>query len=186
LIVVSGPSGVGKTTVVRRLCGRPGLERVITVTTREPRPHEIDGKDYHFRTPEEFEKGEREGRFLETATIFGNRYGTPKSSILDPVAAGKCVVADIDSQGARSVRDMEVDAVFFLIAPPSLEELERRLKGRKTETPENVARRLEAARNELAQEDLYDVVVVNETVDRTVERIVGELKSRGIICKEGD
>ncbi len=179
--MVSGPSGVGKTTVVRRLCQLPDLERAVTATTRDPRPHEMDGKDYHFLTREEFENGIRDGRFLETATIFGNLYGTPKSSILDPVEKGKCVLVDIDSQGARSIRELEVKALFFLIAPPSMEELERRLKGRETESPENLARRLNAARHELEQKELYDVVVVNETVDRTVLRIEEELKSRNIL-----
>ena len=97
------------------------------------------------------------------------------------VLKGKKVVADIDTQGARSVRNLDVEAIFFLIAPPSQEELERRLKGRDTESPESLTRRLDAARHELEQTDLYDVVVVNETVDRTVNRIGEELKIRSIL-----
>ena len=172
---------MGKTTVVRKLCDEMNLDRVVTATTRTPRDHEKNGKDYHFLTRTEFEKGIEDGRFLETATIFGNYYGTPKSSIVDPVAEGKNVVADIDSQGAKSVRALDVEAIFLLIVPPSQEELERRLKGRQTETDESLTRRLKAAKHELEQKDLYDVVVVNETVERTVERIGEELRARSIL-----
>ena len=172
---------MGKTTVVRKLCQEQSFERVVTATTRDPRPHETNGKDYYFLTRQEFEKGIEEDRFLETATIFGNLYGTPKSSILKPVTEGKTVVADIDTQGARSVRDLDVNALFFLIAPPSQEELERRLKGRDTESQESLTRRLNAAKHELEQTELYDIVVVNEMVDRTVHQIVTELKVRSIL-----
>jgi guanylate kinase len=181
LIVISGPSGVGKTTVARELCRRPGFVKVTTATTRAPRPKEADGKDYHFLTRERFEEGIGKGEFLEHATIFGNLYGTPKKSIEDAVAAGKRVVVDIDSQGAKSVRALGVPAVLIFIAPPSLEELRRRLTDRKTDAPEAIERRLRAAESEIAESRVYDVVVTNRTVEQTVADIEEALRKRGIL-----
>lgn len=181
LIVLSGPSGVGKTTVARRLCARPDCVKVVTATTRKPRPNEVNGRDYHFYERAAFEAGIAKGEFLEHATIFGNLYGTPKQSILGPLAEGKTVVVDIDSQGARSIRPMKLDAVFVFIAPPSLDELRRRLTDRKTDAAEVIERRMAAAAAEIERSGEYDVVVVNRTVEQTVADIEAELKKRGIL-----
>jgi guanylate kinase len=141
----------------------------------------VNGKDYYFRTREEFEEGIRKGEFLESATIFGNLYGTPRKSIEAAMAEGKKVVVDIDSQGARSVRALHWDACFVFIAPPSLEELRQRLVHRKTESPEVVQRRLQAAESEIAQSGSYDFVVTNRTVEQTVKEIEIELRKRKIL-----
>ncbi len=172
---------MGKTTVARRLCRRPGFVKVTTATTRAPRAGEVDGKDYRFLTRERFEEGIRQGEFLEHATIFGNLYGTPKKAIEKDVAAGRRVVVDIDSQGARSVKAMGGNAVFVFVVPPSLDELRRRLTARKTETSEALERRLRAAEAEMAQREWYDVVVTNRTVDQTVEDIEASLRERKIL-----
>lgn len=181
LIVLSGPSGVGKTTVARRLCRRAGFVKAITATTRAPRTGEVDGKDYRFLTRERFEEGIRQGEFLESATIFGNLYGTPKKAIEEELAAGRRVIVDIDSQGARSVKAMGWNAVFVFVVPPSVEELRRRLTERNTETSEALERRLRAAEAEMAERGWYDVVVTNRTVDQTVEEIETALLERKIL-----
>mgnify|MGYP001579782918 CR=1 FL=1 len=181
LVVISGPSGVGKTTVAKRLCSQPSFVRVMTATTRPPRSNETNGRDYDFLSRERFEEGIAKGEFLEHATIFGNLYGTPKKSIEGAIAAGKRVVVDIDSQGARSMRALGLPAVLVFIVPPSLEELKRRLEGRNTEGETSLRRRLEAAQAEIARSGEYDVVVTNRTVEQTVTDIEDELKKRAIL-----
>jgi len=181
LVVLSGPSGVGKTTIAKKLCARPGFVKVTTATTRPARPNEVHGRDYLFLMREKFEEGIAKGEFLEHATIFGNLYGTPRKAVEESVAVGKRVVLDIDSQGARSVRGLGLRAVFVFIAPPSLSELRRRLEGRKTEGDTSLKRRLEAAQAEIERSREYDVTVVNRTVDQTVQDIETELKNRGIL-----
>jgi guanylate kinase len=180
LLVVSGPSGVGKTTIAERL-KKAGLPKVMTTTTRAPRAGEVNGREYRFLSRAEFESAIARGEFLEYAEIVGNLYGTPKAEIETQLAAGKLVMVDIDTQGARSVRKLGLPAVFVFVAPPDMAELRKRLEGRKTETPEIVARRLAKAEQEMAEKDSYDRVVVNDTVDRAVEEILGVLRSRKLI-----
>jgi guanylate kinase len=176
--VVSGPSGVGKTTVVDRLLGRPGFARSITATTRKPRGAEQDGRDYLFLARETFERGVRDGRFLEHAVVYGNLYGTPRDEVEKVLARGEVCLLNIDVQGAEALRKSGLPVVTVFIHPPSLEELERRLLGRATEGAEDARRRCEIARKEVAEAGRFDLQVVNRTVDATVDEIDGFLRGR--------
>ena len=181
LLVVSGPSGVGKTTIARKLAEVDGIVRVMTTTTRAKRPKEVGGRDYRFLTRAEFEAAVGRGEFLEYAEIDGNLYGTPKAEIERRIAEGKLVLADIDVQGVRAVRELGLLAMFVFIAPPDMAELRRRLEGRKSEGPEAVARRLARAEREMAEKDSYDVVVTNVAVERTLEEILAAVRGRGYL-----
>ena len=181
LLVLSGPSGVGKTTIARRLRETPGILRVMTATTRGRRPQEVDGRDYRFLTREAFQAAIARGEFLEHAEIDGNLYGTPKAEIEARVAEGRLVMVDIDPQGARAVRSLGLPTFQVFIAPPDMAELRRRLEGRASESPEALKQRLERADREMGQKDAYDAVVVNHTVDGAVAEILGLLRSRGLL-----
>jgi guanylate kinase len=181
LIVLSGPSGAGKSTLVGAVRKRlPDLEFSISCTTRKPRPGELHGREYFFLTPEEFEARSQAGGFVEEARVFANRYGTLKSEVLDRVRRGADVILDIDVQGAGQIRkaaerDVELAnaAVFVLIAPPSLEVLESRLRSRATDSEEQLALRLAAAERELEKFRLYDYVVVNDDLATAVNELEG-------------
>ena len=174
LVVVSGPSGVGKTTVVDELLTTPGYARAVTATTRAPREGEIDGTDYLFLSREEFLAGVERGEFLEHAVVYGYLYGTPRRHVEEIVERGEVCILNVDVQGGAEVRKQREDAFLVFITAPSVAELERRLRGRGTEDEEVVARRLAAARRELERRDEYDVTVVNDDLDRTI----GEIRSR--------
>ena len=174
LIVLSGPSGVGKDAVLAPLFSAetcpPRLRRCITATTRAPRPGEIEGVDYFFLSREEFERRIAEGFFLEHATYAGRSYGTPRWWVEAEVAGGNDVLLKIDVQGALQVRSQAPEAVLVFIAPPSVEELERRLRGRDPGAdPDDLARRLAIAREELALARQYDYLVVNDRIEKAVE-----------------
>lgn len=180
LIVLSGPSGVGKTTVVHRLieeCTLP-LELSISATTRAPRPGEGGGKSYHFLSREDFERRRVAGEFLECCEVFGKDhwYGTLREPVQTSLNAGKWVILEIDVQGARKVREAYPDVISVFIGQ-SIEELERRLRGRGTETEERILQRLETARRELACAREYQHQVINETVDQTVTDICNILQA---------
>lgn len=185
LVVVSGPSGVGKSTVVPKvmelLAGR--LERSISATTRLPRPGEQDGIDYHFLAPDEFARRREAGEFLETVEVFGRGhwYGTLWEAVRPRLAAGKWVLLEIDVTGADEVLRKFADAITIFIRPSSLDELERRLRSRGTETEEAIRRRLEVARREIAQADRYTYQVINNTVPQAVDDIIQILKDQGIL-----
>ncbi len=171
LLVVSGPGGVGKGTVVRRLARRrPDLAVSVSATTRPPRLGEVDGVDYHFLTDAQFTRLVAEDGFLEWAEFNGARYGTPWSSIRAPLAAGRPVVLEIDIQGARQVRATYPEAVLVFLAPPSPAALEVRLRNR-GDSAEAIERRLDIARWELAQAGDFDHVVVNDDLEQAVAAI---------------
>ncbi|MFC9788364.1 guanylate kinase [Rhodococcus sp. NPDC127528] len=178
LVVLAGPSAVGKSTVVRKLHERlPDLVFSVSATTREPRPGEVDGKDYRFVSKAEFQRMIDAGELLEWAEIHGGlqRSGTPAAPVRAALDAGHPVLVEVDLAGARAVRAAMPEAILVFLAPPSWEELVARLTGRGTESDEVVARRLETARVELAAKDEFDTVVVNVDVDRACEQLVSLL-----------
>lgn len=172
LIIVSAPSGCGKSTVVRRLMEkRENLRFSVSATTRAPREGEVDGVDYYFVSREEFERMIRDNAFLEHAEYVGNCYGTPKAAVEKMLAEGYDVYLDIDVQGAMQVKELRPETLMIFLMPPSMEELERRLVHRGTNTPEEIRSRLEAAQRECKLRDRFDHIVVNDIVDRAVEEI---------------
>ena len=186
VFVITGPSGVGKGTLIRTLLGRlPALELAVSATTRAPRPGERDGVDYHFLSEEEFERRVREGRFVEHATYSGRRYGTLRDELERRLARGASVVLEIEVQGARQVAEAMPDSVRIFIAPPSAVSLRTRLVGRGTDPPEQVEARLATATRELAAQREFTHVVVNDRLDDAageLERLVTSRLDR-LPCK---
>ena len=180
--MVSGPSGAGKTSVMQRVyqtCRVP-LVRSVSATTRPPRNDERDGVDYHFVSEEEFQSRQRGGKFLECFEVFGKGhwYGTLKSEVTTGLAAGKWVVLEIDVQGAQAVIEQFPDAVTIFLRPSTREELERRLRGRGTETEQAIGRRLARADGELALAGRYQYQVINDNMDQAVQNICRILTSQ--------
>ena len=172
LIVLSGPSGVGKGTVLRALLDVcPNTRRCVTCTTREPRPGEVDGKDYHFLSEQEFRQRIDEGYFLEYAQVHLNLYGTPLSHVQTMLDEGLDVLLEIDVQGGLTVKAKMPSAVMVFIVPPSLEELEKRLRGRRQDSEESILKRLEDARKWIEQIPHYEYLVVNDVVEDAVDRL---------------
>lgn len=178
LFVVSGPSGTGKGTLIARLLEEvPDAWLSVSATTRRPRPGEEEGVSYYFLTKEEFLSLAEEGGFLEWAEYSGNCYGTPRASVEREMAAGRQVILEIEVQGALQVREKMPEAHLVFIEPPSLEELERRLRGRGTETDEVVRQRMNTAKVELAKKMEYDVRVVNDDLARATDELVSIIDS---------
>jgi guanylate kinase len=178
VFVITGPSGVGKGTLIRRLLERvPGLELSISATTRAPRLGERHGVDYYFLSEEEFERRARAGEFLEHARYAGHRYGTLRSEVARRLASGAGVVLEIEVQGARQVRAAMPEALAVFIAPPSLEALHARLAGRGTDDPEQVRRRLESAARELQAKAEFTHVIVNDELEQALDELVGIVRS---------
>ena len=164
LVVVSGPSGVGKSTIVADLTrAHPQVVPIVTVTTRPRRPEETDKVHYHFITPQEFEELRARGGLLEAAEVHGNWYGTPVQQVRGILAAGRDAILTIDPQGARSVRNLVPDALLIFVMPPSMEDLHQRLAHRGSESEESLAIRLSNAEMAMATSGDYDYVIVNET-----------------------
>jgi len=169
IVVISGPSGVGKTVICQRLIDMDSsLVHSRSATTRKPRPHETDGEDYFFWGEDQFREAVDAGFFLEWAEVHGNLYGTPQGPIEKHLEVGKSPVLDVDVQGGRSVKQARPDAVLILVAPPSLGALEDRLRGRGTDSEEIVRQRLANAARELAQWEHYDYVLINDVLDEAV------------------
>lgn len=172
--MITGPSGVGKGTLIRGLLAQlPELELSVSATTRAPRPGETDGVDYHFLDPEEFDRRARAGEFVEHATYSGRRYGTLRSELEACLAQGVPVVLEIEVQGARQVREAMPEAIAVFIAPPSRGALRGRLVGRGTDAPEQIESRLRTAEGELAAQPEFGHVVVNDRLEEATAELAG-------------
>ena len=180
LFVISAPSGAGKTSLVRSLlAARPNLVVSVSHTTRKPRPLELEGRDYYFVAPERFRQLVDEGAFLEHATVFGNEYGTGRAQIEDKLAAGNDVLLEIDWQGARQVRRARPDCTSIFILPPSRATLEQRLRERRTDNPETIARRLADAATDISHYDEFEYAVVNDQFERAALELGAILDGAG-------
>lgn len=188
LTVLSGPSGVGKSTVVARMRQlAPQIWQSVSVTTRPPRPGEIDGREYFFVSEHDFDVMVADGKLLEWARFAGNKYGTPRAPVTEKLRAGTATLLEIDVEGARQVRAAMPGALLVFLAPPSWDELVRRLTSRETESPEVIERRLAAARLELAADDEFDITLVNMSVDEVCRQLVALMTAQqaGRACVGG-
>jgi guanylate kinase len=178
VFVITGPSGVGKGTLISLLLERlAGLEQSVSATTRAPRGGELDGRDYHFLAEEEFERRVDDGDFLEHATYSGNRYGTLRSEVQRRLDAGRSVLLEIEVEGARQVREAMPEAVQVFIAPPEPSVLRQRLESRGTDSREAIDARLEVAERELAAKDEFAHTVINDDLERAAEELEGILRA---------
>jgi guanylate kinase len=173
LLVLSGPGGVGKSTVAKALRSTNSFWVSISATTRVARHNEVDGSDYYFYSNEEFDSAVKSALFLEWAEFAGNRYGTPRKPVEDALRDGKNVLLEIEIAGAKQVKESAPEAILVFLQPPSWEELVSRLEGRGTDSPERRAARLALAQEELAQAGLFDLSLVNDRVEEVVERLIG-------------
>lgn len=173
LIVISGPSAVGKGTICKELMKKniSNLELSVSATTRKPRQGEIDGVNYFFKGKEAFETMMECGEFLEYARVYDNYYGTPKKNVLDRIGHGKDIILEIDIQGAKQVRENYKDGIFIFIMPPSFEELKNRIMKRGTETQKDINKRMTCAFEEVQQARFYNYIVVNDDLKNAVEKI---------------
>ena len=181
VVVISGPSGVGKSTVCHRLCEMLPAEFSVSVTTRKPRPGERNAADYDYISEEEFVRLRDSGGLLEWAEVYGNHYGTPKAPIERAIAEGRVIILEIDIQGCIQVRRHVREATTFFLLPPSPEEQKRRIEGRKTDAADVIKRRLAKADGEIryaAESNCYDEFIVNDHLDETVQKIYQIVRGR--------
>jgi len=179
LVVLSGPAGVGKTTVAGRLLGRAGFVRSVSATTRNRREGEVDGRDYHFVDRERYGRMVAEGELIEHAEVFGNGYGTPKAPLREAINRREVVLLVIDVEGGRQVSEKRLDAFLVFLMPPDMTELQRRLEGRATETENQKTIRLSRADKEIEQaKELYDALVVNRDLGGCVEEVAKLIEER--------
>ena len=181
VVVISGPSGVGKDVMIDRMMesGRLGFHFTVTATTREPRPGERDGINHHFKTVDEFMKLIGSDELLEWAQVYDNYYGVPKQQVRDALAQGDHVIMRVDVQGAKRLRELIPDALLIFILPPSMEVLQKHLENRGVDTDEEMQKRLAAAATEIEQADLFDHAVTNQEdrLDETVSKVVTIIES---------
>lgn len=182
LLIISGPSGSGKGTIVERLVEDSGYSVSISATTRNPRPNEIDGVHYFFKSVEKFEEMLEKGELLEHAVFCDNYYGTPKKYVEEQLEEGKNIILEIEVQGALQVKKKYEDAVLIFTMPPSLTELRRRLEYRGTEDKATIDKRIKRAEEELEYLPKYDYLVINDTVERAVEDIDCIVKAERMKC----
>lgn len=187
LLVISGPSGAGKGTLCKALRAEmPELVYSVSATTRLPRPGEVHGVDYFFVSREEFARAVEEEGFLEWAEVYGNWYGTPRRWVEEMIGSGRDVVLEIDIQGARQVKKRFPKGVFIFVVPPTMEELARRLTGRGTDSPEEIARRLSQAVEEMECAHEYDYVVVNDKVEKAVATLKSIIEAERCRIRDTD
>jgi len=177
LYIISAPSGTGKSTVIKRLMEiRSDLYFSVSATTRKARPGETDGVSYHFLTREDFDRHIKLNEFLEFAEYIGDYYGTLKKPVLDHLESGSDIILDIDVQGCKQVKREMPEAITIFLVPPSMEELERRLRNRGTDSEEKMLKRLARARTELTEKNSYDYTIINDDVDRAAREILDIMK----------
>jgi len=180
LFIISGPSGAGKSTILNHVLQNiPEIYFSVSATTRNPRPGETHGEHYHFLSQEDFDRLAAEDGFLEYARYVGNSYGTPSAPIREKLEAGIDVLLDIEVQGAGQVKEKMPEAIAIFLSPPSLEILEARLRARGTDTEEKIKHRLETAEVEMRRKEQYDHVVINDTIEKAVEKVKTIIKSKG-------
>ena len=187
LVVVSGPSGAGKGTICQALLEKTPLAYSVSATTRKPRAGEVDGENYYFFSVEAFEKMIEKDELLEWAKVYDNYYGTPLKKVEEKLAAGEDILLEIDTQGAMKVREKFPEGVYIFILPPSLAELERRIRGRDTETEDVLQKRLAAAIDEIEAGKCYKYVVTNDEVDGAVDSVCAILAAeRRLVARNGE
>ena len=187
LVVVSGPSGAGKGTICQALLEKTPLAYSVSATTRKPRAGEVDGESYYFLSVEAFEEMIEKDELLEWAKVYDNYYGTPLKKVEEKLAAGEDILLEIDTQGAMKVREKFPEGVYIFILPPSLAELERRIRGRDTETEDVLQKRLAAAINEIEAGKCYKYVVTNDEVDGAVDSVCAILAAeRRLVARNGE
>ena len=187
LVVVSGPSGAGKGTICQALLEKTPFAYSVSATTRKPRAGEVDGESYYFLSVEAFEEMIEKDELLEWAKVYDNYYGTPLKKVEEKLAAGEDILLEIDTQGAMKVREKFPEGVYIFILPPSLAELERRIRGRDTETEEVLQKRLAAAIDEIEAGKCYKYVVTNDEVDGAVDAVCAILAAeRRLVSRNGE